>query len=94
MQPLTTRVNQLTAALLGQMLSLRVARSAQLRSAALAARRLPIVQQRTFLPESINGPAVVDQKYPDYPKLTDAEDPGMVCNALSAFNAASGQGTW
>jgi NADH dehydrogenase (ubiquinone) 1 beta subcomplex subunit 8 len=69
-----------------QMLSLRVARAAQLRSAALAARRLPIIQQRTFLPESINGPEIVDQKYPEYPKLTDEQDPGMVSSLHNSFS--------
>lgn len=46
---------------------------------ALAARRLPAIQQRTFLPDSITGQGgVLDEKYPDYPTLTEKEDPGMV----------------
>lgn len=50
-----------------------------MRAAALAAaQRLPLVQQRTFIPPSINSKAVIEEKYPDDPILTDAEDPGMV----------------
>lgn len=39
---------------------------------------LPLIQRRTFWPASFNSPEVINKKYPDYPKLTDAEDPGMV----------------
>ena len=46
--------------------------------AALAIRRLPAVQQRSFIPEQISGKSVFDEKYPEYPKLTEAEDPEMV----------------
>ena len=46
--------------------------------AALAVRRLPAVQQRTFIPEQISSKAVTDEKYPEYPKLSEAEDPEMV----------------
>lgn len=67
------------------MLSRRVARASTLRSAtsAIAACRLPIIQQRTFLPRYNDK---VDEKYPDsdYPSLTDAEDPNMVRGSLSA----------
>ncbi|KAI0903253.1 hypothetical protein F4823DRAFT_619335 [Ustulina deusta] len=60
------------------MLYQRVARASVLRAASMAAsRRLPIVQQRTFLPESFNDKKLIDQKYPDHPNLSDAEDPGM-----------------
>ncbi|KAJ9139147.1 hypothetical protein NKR23_g8108 [Pleurostoma richardsiae] len=59
------------------MLSRRIVRASPLRTAALAARRLPIVQQRTFIPESVNGKAIIDAKYPDPPAYTDAEDPNM-----------------
>jgi len=61
------------------MLSRRIARASPL--AALPQRLLPVVQRRTFLPDSMTGAGgKIDQKYPDsdYPKLTDAEDPGMV----------------
>lgn len=58
------------------MLSRRIARAAPT-AAATAARRLPLVQQRTFLPDWNKS---VNEKYPDsdYPEFTDAEDPGMV----------------
>ncbi|KAK0702542.1 hypothetical protein B0T21DRAFT_342406 [Apiosordaria backusii] len=61
------------------MLSSRIVRAAPLRTAALAARRLPLIQARTFLPESMVGRAKIDEKYPDsdYPSLTSAEDPEM-----------------
>ncbi|KAL1848484.1 hypothetical protein VTK73DRAFT_10129 [Phialemonium thermophilum] len=60
------------------MLSRRIAQVAPLRAPTLVARRLPLIQQRTFLPDSVTGRGgVLEKKYPDYPKLTDAEDPGM-----------------
>lgn len=62
-----------------QMLSRRIARAAASRSAttAIAARHLPLVQTRTFLPRYNDK---VDEMYPDsdYPKLTEAQDPYMV----------------
>ena len=60
------------------MLSRRIAAKAYpLRSAtaAVAARRLPIVQQRTFLPEYNKN---LEERYPAYPSLTEVEDPNMV----------------
>lgn len=60
------------------MLSRRVAAKASpLRSAtaAVAARRLPIVQQRTFLPQYNKN---IDERYPAYPNPTEVEDPNMV----------------
>ncbi|CAK7238641.1 MAG: hypothetical protein STHCBS139747_000059 [Sporothrix thermara] len=51
-----------------------------MRRIALAASRqtTPIVQQkRTFIPESINGQHIVNEKFPAPPRLTDAEDPLM-----------------
>lgn len=65
------------------MLSRHIVRASPFRAAALpAARRLPLIQQRTFLPESMVGRKKMDEKYPDsdYPKLTAAEDPDMVCS--------------
>ncbi|OAA53913.1 NADH:ubiquinone oxidoreductase subunit [Niveomyces insectorum RCEF 264] len=61
------------------MLSRRLVRATPLRQVALAAtRRLtPAVQQRTFIPNSIVSSEIVDQKYPDPPSLTEAEDPDM-----------------
>lgn len=65
------------------MLSRQIVRASPFRTVALpaAARRLPMIQQRTFLPESMVGKAKTDEKYPDsdYPMLTDKEDPEMVC---------------
>lgn len=49
-----------------------------MRAAALAAARrslVPMTQTRTFIPESINGRRVIDEKYPEPPRLTEAEDP-------------------
>lgn len=66
-----------------QMLSRRIVRASPFRAAALpaAARRLPFIQQRTFLPESIVGKGKLEEKYPDsdYRQLTPEEDPEMVC---------------
>ncbi|KAI1125922.1 hypothetical protein F5Y10DRAFT_245922 [Nemania abortiva] len=60
------------------MLYQRVARASVLRAASMASsRRLPIVQHRTFLPESLNDKKIIEEKYPDQPTLTEAEDPGM-----------------
>ncbi|POS77321.1 NADH:ubiquinone oxidoreductase 20.1kD subunit [Diaporthe helianthi] len=59
------------------MLSRRIAAKASpLRSAtaAVAARRLPIVPQRTFLPEYNKD---IEERYPAYPQLSDVEDPNM-----------------
>jgi NADH dehydrogenase (ubiquinone) 1 beta subcomplex subunit 8 len=43
----------------------------------VASRRLPIVQQRTFFPESFTDKRVIEDKFPDQPTLTEAEDPGQ-----------------
>ncbi|KAH6675277.1 NADH:ubiquinone oxidoreductase 20.1kD subunit [Plectosphaerella plurivora] len=63
------------------MLSRRIARVSTIRSARSAlvapARRLPTIQQRTFFPDGINDKKTIDEKYPDYPQLTEAQDPGM-----------------
>lgn len=66
-----------------QMLSRRIVRATPLRQAALAATRrlVPVAQQqqqRTYIPDSINGADVINRKFPDPPALTEAEDPGMV----------------
>lgn len=60
------------------MLSRQLVRASPFRTAAAAMPRLPIVQQRTFLPPSMTGKDVVETKYPEYPNLTEAEDPNMV----------------
>ncbi|KAK4462571.1 putative NADH:ubiquinone oxidoreductase 20.1kD subunit [Cladorrhinum samala] len=61
------------------MLSRRIARAMPARLAALPGRQLPLVQRRTFLPESMVGKSKIDEKYPDsdYPNLSPAEDPEM-----------------
>ncbi|KAH7027256.1 NADH:ubiquinone oxidoreductase 20.1kD subunit [Microdochium trichocladiopsis] len=56
------------------MLAQRLARASALRA---APRRLPIIQARTFLPESLNSRTVLDEKFPDTKPLTEAEDPGQ-----------------
>jgi len=61
-----------------QMLPQRIARASALRSGMAAARRLPTIQRRTFLPEQYTDKKVIDAKYPEPPSLTEAEDPGMV----------------
>ncbi|KAK4152394.1 hypothetical protein C8A00DRAFT_16279, partial [Chaetomidium leptoderma] len=63
-----------------KMLSRRIVRASPFRAAALpAARRLPFIQQRTFLPESMVGKSKIDEKYPDsdYAQLTPEQDPEM-----------------
>ncbi len=65
------------------MLSGRIVRASRLRPAAvagwaLATRRLPAIQQRSFFPPSINSKEVIEEKYPAPVELTDAEDPEMV----------------
>lgn len=59
------------------MLSRRIARASPLRSlpSNIAARRLPMIQQRTFIP---NFNEKIHERFPDYPTLTEAEDPEMV----------------
>ena len=62
------------------MLSLRLARAVSRPGASshLSVARLPIIQRRTFLPDSITGRGLLDEKYPVDPELTAAEDPDMV----------------
>lgn len=74
------------------MLSRRIA-SASIRSAAsFGAKPLPLVQRRTFFPPQMNSPKIVDEKYPDYPKLTDAEDPDMVsAGSMGLYDGARHQ---
>lgn len=69
-----------------------------MRQVALAAtRRLtPIVQrqqQRTFIPNSISGEDVINQKYPDPPRLTEAEDPLMVSRVMRDREEIRGETT-
>ena len=63
------------------MLPRQIARVAPTRSA-IAARRLPLVPRRTFLPDSMTGQGgELERRYPTPRTLTDAEDPEMVCLA-------------
>ncbi|KAI1110478.1 hypothetical protein F5Y14DRAFT_428896 [Nemania sp. NC0429] len=62
------------------MLYQRVARASALRlrgASTTASQRLPIVQQRTFLPESFGNKKILEEKYPAQPTMSEAEDPGM-----------------
>ena len=60
------------------MMSRRITSAATRSALSFAAKPLPLVQRRTFFPPQMNSPKIIDKLYPDYPKLTDAEDPGMV----------------
>lgn len=63
------------------MLSRRIASAPTRCALSFGAKPLPLVQRRTFFPPQMNSPKVIDEKYPEYPKLTDAEDPGMVSSS-------------
>lgn len=41
-----------------------------------------MIQRRCFLPNSITDKSIIEEKYPDPPQLTDAEDPNMVSDAV------------
>lgn len=61
------------------MLSRQIVRVAPLRTATSAIRRAPLIQQRTFIPDSITGQGGrTEERYPTPRTLTDAEDPEMV----------------
>lgn len=60
------------------MLSRRIASASSRSAVSFGAKPLPLVQRRTFFPPQMNSPKIIDEKYPEYPKLTDAEDPGQV----------------
>lgn len=68
--------------IMSQMLSRRIAQAPALRTVALR-RALPITQSRTFLPEQLNSRAIYDEKFPEPPSLTEAEDPNQVCVKLA-----------
>ncbi|GJN66151.1 hypothetical protein PLIIFM63780_003620 [Purpureocillium lilacinum] len=59
------------------MLPQRIARASALRTGFAAARRLPVAQRRAFTPASYTDKKTLDEKYPDRPVLSEAEDPGM-----------------
>ncbi|KAH6657507.1 NADH:ubiquinone oxidoreductase subunit [Truncatella angustata] len=58
------------------MLSRRIAQAPALRSL-ISRRALPVVQTRTFIPNAVNDNAILEEKYPEPPKLTEAEDPNQ-----------------
>lgn len=62
------------------MLPQRLVRASALRNAMAASRRLPTIQRRGFLPSQFSDKKVIDEKYPDFPRLSEAQDPGMVRN--------------
>ena len=61
-----------------QMLPQRIVRTSALRNSLMAARRAPIVQRRGFLPTQYSDKKTLDEKYPDPPQMSAAEDPDMV----------------
>lgn len=61
-----------------QMLSQRLVRASALRHGFSAARRLPTIQRRTFLPSEYTDRKTLDAKYPDPPQMDAAQDPDMV----------------
>lgn len=60
------------------MLPQRIARASALRTSLAAARRLPTTQRRGFLPHSYTAKKTVDEKFPEAPHMSEAEDPGQV----------------
>lgn len=66
------------------MLPQRIIRASALRSGMTAAQRLPMIQRRCFLPSSYTDKKTIDEKYPEPPSLTEAEDPGMVSTRTEA----------
>ena len=77
-----------------QMLSRRIASASTRSAVSLGARPLPLVQRRTFFPRQMNSPKVINEKYPDYPKLTDAEDPGMVSSSPRNLHGTGSALNW
>ena len=60
------------------MLPQRLARASALRTGMAAARRLPVIQQRGYLPPQYTDRRILEEKYPDPPQLSAAQDPDMV----------------
>ncbi|KJZ80069.1 hypothetical protein HIM_00783 [Hirsutella minnesotensis 3608] len=60
-----------------RMLLQRIARASAQRGGFAAARVLPTTQRRGFLPSQFSDPKILDEKFPDRPKLSETEDPGM-----------------
>lgn len=66
------------------MLPQRIVRASALRNSISAARRLPTIQRRCFLPHAYTDKKTIDEKYPEPPSMTEAEDPGMVSSDMRA----------
>ncbi|KAH0491132.1 hypothetical protein TgHK011_002574 [Trichoderma gracile] len=60
-----------------KMLPQRLVRASALRNTLAASRRLPTIQRRGFLPSQFSDKKVIDEKYPEFPRLSEAQDPGM-----------------
>ncbi|KAF7561416.1 hypothetical protein G7046_g2725 [Stylonectria norvegica] len=58
-----------------EMLPQRIVRASALRNGMSAARWVPIIQRRTFLPAVYTDKKTVDEKFPEAPSMTEAEDP-------------------
>lgn len=59
------------------MLPQRIARTSMRRCLA-ASRQAPIAQRRAYLPSHYADKKTLDEKYPDAPQMSAAEDPEMV----------------
>ncbi|KAM0487074.1 hypothetical protein ACHAPX_000342 [Trichoderma viride] len=59
------------------MLPQRLVRASALRNTLAASRRLPTIQRRGFLPSQFSDKKLIDEKYPDPVRPSEAEDPGM-----------------
>lgn len=74
------------------MLPQRIVRASALRNGVLAARRLPTIQRRCFLPHSYTDKKTIDEKYPEPAQLSEAEDPGMVSCPMVEGKSRSADG--
>ncbi|QUC21005.1 uncharacterized protein UV8b_05246 [Ustilaginoidea virens] len=60
-----------------KMLPQRIMRSSALRASLASTRCLPLVQRRSFLPDSLSNRKALDAHYPERQILSDTEDPEM-----------------
>jgi NADH dehydrogenase (ubiquinone) 1 beta subcomplex subunit 8 len=60
------------------MLPQRIVRASAFRHGLSAARRVPTIQRRTYLPSEYTDKKILDEKFPDPPSMTAAQDPDMV----------------
>ncbi|UKZ53970.1 hypothetical protein TrVGV298_007774 [Trichoderma virens] len=75
--PVTQQLGAETTVNPPKMLPQRLVRASALRNTMAASRRLPTIQRRGFLPSQFSDKKVIDEKYPDFPRLSEAQDPGM-----------------